>query len=88
MAALALDGPNGPPIESAPQMLGLFAGQLAARLADWQQRLRQGPESLGEIEREFQAGFAEGAGMITAGLMAVVLAGEELADSCERSRRD
>ena len=88
MGALALDGPNGPPIESAPQMLGLFAGQLAARLGKWQQRLNQSPELLGEIEREIQASFAEGAGMITAGLMAVVLAGKELADSCEQTRRE
>ena len=86
MGALALDGPNGPPIESASQMLGLFSGRLGARLGDWQLRLQLNPESMGGIEREIQASFAEGAGMITAGLMAVVLAGKELAESCERTR--
>ena len=39
MGALLMDGVGGPAIESAEQMLGLFAGGVGGRLAGWQERL-------------------------------------------------
>jgi hypothetical protein len=87
MGALAMGGADGPKIESAVQMLGLFAGGVGGRLRDWEERLGRDPAGLSRIESEVQAAFAEGAGMIVAGLLAVVLASPELAAATERTRQ-
>jgi hypothetical protein len=82
-----MGGADGPKIESAVQMLGLFAGGVGGRLRDWEERLGRDPAGLSRIESEVQAAFAEGAGMIVAGLLAVVLASPELAAATERTRQ-
>jgi hypothetical protein len=67
--------------------LGCLLVALGGRLGDWQERLDRDPAGLGRIEGEVQAALAEGAGMIVAGLLAVVLASPELAEASERTRQ-
>jgi hypothetical protein len=82
-----MGGKDGEMIQSVGQMVGKFTGELYPKLAMWEQQLMQSPESLESIEHEVKAAFLHGAGMITSGLIAVVLLSKDLEHKSERTRR-
>ena len=79
---------DGELIESVGQMVGKFTGELYPKVGIWEKRLMESPESLEAIEREVQEAFLHGAGMITSGLIAVVLLSQELERKSEETRRN
>ncbi len=79
---------DGELIESVGQMVGKFTGELYPKLGMREKRLMESPESLEMIEREVQEAFLHGAGMITSGLIAVVLLSQELELKSEQTRRN
>ena len=54
-------------------MVGKFTGELFSKLGAWEKQLMQSPDSLEAIEREIQEVFLYDAGMLTSGLIEVVL---------------
>ena len=87
MGTVLMGGKEGELIESVGQMVGKFTGELFPKLAAWEKQLMQSPESLETIEQEIQAAFLRGAGMITSGLIAVVLLSKDLERKSEETRR-
>lgn len=87
MKGWTMNGPDGPRIESAMQMLGLFLGELSGRVGGWEQQLLQDPAQLGEVEREVHQCFVRGSGMVVVGLLAVASASQRLEQSSEEARR-
>jgi hypothetical protein len=79
---------NGMTIESVAQMFGRFSGKLFEQLPEWQQRLREDPQNLDDIELEVHRAFTQGAGQIVGGLIAVVMASAELEQAAEQTRQD
>jgi hypothetical protein len=79
---------DGEVIQSVGQMVGKFTGELYPKLGEWEKQLMQSPESLETIEREVYALFSQGAGMVTAGLIAVVLLSKDLEQKSEETRRN
>jgi len=69
-------------------MVGRFQGELIARLPGWTRRLSADPGQLEPLEREVHAAFAQGADLLVAGLLAVVMQQAEFAAASERTRRD
>ena len=47
--------PNGDFVNSPDQMLGLFIGELTRNFQPWQDRLKEDPQSLCEMDREVAA---------------------------------
>ena len=88
MGAVCMGNPNGEAIESVAQMLGKFIGELYPKMTQWKERLSESPDSLVEIEQEAHDLFLRGAGMIVAGVVAVVLASEQFAAKTEATRKD
>jgi len=87
MGISRMGGKDGELIQSVGQMVGKFTGELYPMLGEWEKQLKQSPESLETIEREVHAAFSQGAGMVTAGLIAVVLLSKDLERKSEETRR-
>lgn len=88
MGAVTVDGANGPRIQSVEEMAGRFSSELMTLMPQWRARLISEPGSLAELERDVHAEFSRGADLILAGLLAVALAGPELAEASERTRQE
>ena len=87
MGDLCVDGPNSPPVKSAAEMVGRFQAELISALPGWQARLTAHPEQLEELERDVQAVFDRGAGLLVAGLLAVVMKQPSFDTVCEQTRQ-
>lgn len=87
MGIVCMSGKDGEMIQSVGQMVGKFTGELYPKLAMWEKQLMQSPESLESIEHEVKAAFLHWAGMITSGLIAVVLLSKDLEHKSKRTRR-
>lgn len=87
MGALAVDGPNGPNVQTVEEMIGRFTSELVTLTPDWKQQIRNDPASLEELEREVHGAFARGADLLIAGLLAVVMKESEFLDRAEQTRR-
>lgn len=88
MGDVRVDGPDSPWVKSSAEMIGRFQAELITALPGWQARLASHPEQLEELEREVQAAFERGAGLLVAGLLAVVMKSADFDKACERTRRD
>jgi hypothetical protein len=86
MGMVRMGGKDGELIQSVGQMVGKFTGELYPKLAMWENQLMQSPESLETVEHEVKAAFLHGAGMVTSGLIAVVLLSKDLEQKCEETR--
>jgi len=87
MGDCSVNGPGGVKIESVAQMFGQFSGEVLAQMPDWQRKLMEEPGELDALEHEVHRAFARGAGLIVAGLVAVVMGSEELAQASEQTRQ-
>jgi hypothetical protein len=88
MGMIRMGGKEGEVIQSVGQMVGKFTGELFPKLGVWEKQLIQSPDSLEVIEREVQEAFLLGAGMVTSGLIAVVLLSKDLERKSESTRRE
>jgi hypothetical protein len=68
-------------------MFGKFSGEICSKLSDREERLRDAPDALEEIESEVKRVFLRGAGMISTGLIATVLLPDDLAKRSETTRK-
>ena len=73
MEGISVDGRNGKLIQSVAEMIVRFLGDVFPKLAEWEQRLKADPQILDTLEREVQQEFSRGAGLVVAGLIAVVM---------------
>ena len=87
MGDCRVDGPDSPPVESPEEMIGRFQAELMTALPDWKQRLKDDSTALHELEQEVQKAFSRGAGLLTVGLLAVVMKSPQLEQAAERTRR-
>lgn len=87
MRGVCVDGPNSPPVQSAAEMVGRFQGEVISALPGWQARLTDHPEQLEELERDVQGVFHRGAGLLVAGLLAVVMKQPAFDTACEETRQ-
>lgn len=83
-----MSGPNASTVQSVEEMVGRFQGELIAQLPGWSRRLSAEPGQLEPLEREVHAAFAQGADLLVAGLLAVVMQQTEFLAAAERTRRD
>jgi hypothetical protein len=88
MGDVRVDGANSPPVRSTEEMIGRFHAELISALPDRKERLRANPSGLEELEREVQRVFDRGAGLVIAGLMALVLKAPEFATATEQLRQE
>jgi hypothetical protein len=88
MGDLCVDGPNSPPVKSWKEMIGRFQGELYSAVPGRQARLTTHPEQLEELERDVQAVFDRGAGLLVAGLLAVAMKTPAFDGACEETRRN
>lgn len=87
MGVLSVDGKDGEVVKSVVEMFGRFSGELLPQLPEWQRRLQADPAELEAIERDVQQVFLRGAGLMVAGLIAVVMQTPEFAATAEQTRR-
>ena len=83
-----MDGRNGKLIQSVAEMIVRFHGDVFPKLGEWEQRLKADPQILDTLEREVQQEFSRGAGLVVAGLIAVVMQTKEFAADAERVRQN
>ena len=88
MEGICVDGRNGKLIQSVAEMIVRFHGDVFPKLGDWEQRLKADPQILGTLEREVQQEVSRGAGLVVAGLIAVVMQTMEFAADAERLRQN
>jgi hypothetical protein len=88
MEGISVDGRNGTLIQSVAERIVRFHGDVFPKLAKWEQRLKADPEILDTFEREVQQEFSHGAGLVVAGLIAVVMQTKEFAAAAERVRQN
>ena len=88
MGEISVDGKDGEFIKSAMEMLVRFSVEISPKLAEWEQRLTEHPEELDAIEHDVRDQYLRGAGLLIAGLVAVVMKSAELAKAAEQSRRE
>ena len=88
MEGISVDGRNGKLIQSVAEMIVRFHGDVFPKLAEWEQRLKADPQILDTLEREVQQEFSRGAGLVVAGLIAVVMQTKEFAADAERVRQN
>jgi hypothetical protein len=87
MGMTKMGGKDGEVIQSVGQMVGKFTGELFPKLGQWEEQLMHSPDCLEAIESEVKEAFLLGAGMITSGLIAVVLLSKDLERKSEATRR-
>ena len=83
-----MDGRNGKLIQSVAEMIVRFLGDVFPKLAEWEQRLKADPQILDTFQREVQQEFSHGAGLVVAGLIAVVMQTKEFAAPGDRVRQN
>lgn len=88
MGDVRVDGPDSPPVKSSEEMIGRFQAELISALPGWKGRAMSNPGALAELERDVQQVFDRGAGLLVAGLIAMVMASPEFDEVCEQTRRD
>ncbi len=88
MEGFSVDGRNGKLIQSVAEMIVRFHGDVFPKFTEWEQRLKADPEILDTFEREVQQEFSHGAGLVVAGLIAVVMQTKEFAVAAERVRQN
>jgi hypothetical protein len=88
MEGISVDGRNGKLIQSVAEMIVRFHGDVFPKLAVGKQRLKADPQILDTLEREVQQEFSRGAGLVVAGLIAVVMQTKEFAADAERVRQN
>ena len=88
MEGISVDGRNGKLIQSLAEMIVRFHGDVFPKLAVGKQRLKADPQILDTLEREVQQEFSRGAGLVVAGLIAVVMQTKEFAAAAERVRQN
>ncbi len=86
MGGSSVDGKDGEFIKSAMEMLVRFSVEMSPKLSEWEQRLRKNPEDLDSLEHDVRKEYLRGAGLMTAGLVSVVLQSDELMKSAEQTR--
>ena len=86
MGECRVDGKDGPPVQSAEEMVGRFQAELMTALPGWRERLRQQPGQLEPLEREVHAAFSRGADLLVVGLLAVVMKDAGFDQACEQTR--
>jgi hypothetical protein len=82
-----MEGPEGKQIQSVPEMIGRFTGEVVALIQNWEQELSEHPDQLESIERQIHKVYARGADMLTAGLLAVIVSGDVLNDAEKQTRQ-
>ena len=85
MGECRTDGPNGPVVKSADEVLARVSAELGSRLPGWRSRLRADPAELPVIEQEVQEVCGRQGDLLVIGLIAE-MAGPELEDRCEATR--
>ena len=86
MGECRVDGAQGPPVQSAEEMVGRFQAELMTAVPGWRERLRQQPEQLEVLEREVHAAFSRGADLVLVGLLAVVMKDAGFDQACVQTR--
>lgn len=86
MGDCRMDGPNSPPVKSPVEMAGRFHGELMTSLPRWKEQLKNGPDQLGELERDVHAAFSRGADMVVVGLISAAMKQEAFDQACEQTR--
>lgn len=87
MGVTRVQGPDGPVVDSAEEMVGQFSAELIALLPSWKQRITDAPEDLAALESEVHAAFARGADLTVTGLLALAMKQPEFAATAEATRR-
>ena len=88
MEGISVDGRDGQFIKTVSEMLVRFTCDVSPRLGEWEQRLAADPQNLDALEREVQHEFARGAGLVVAGLIAVVMQAKEYSTAVEKTRQE
>ena len=81
-----VDGPDAPGIESAEEMAGRFHGELISHFPDWKRRLADAPGGLEDLERDVHAAFDRGADLVVAGLVAMVMKGDDFQQAAKHTQ--
>lgn len=68
-----MDAPDTPDVQSVEEMAGRFHAELIVQVPQWKQRLLTDSEQFDELELEIHEAFSRGAGLVTAGLLAVAM---------------
>lgn len=88
MEGVSVDGRDGQFIKTVSEMLVRFTCDVSPKLGEWERRLAADPQNLDALEREVQHEFARGAGLVVAGLIAVVMQTKEYATAVEKTRQE
>ena len=71
---IRLESAQGSQMGSPSQTINQFAAQTEVRQGEWAQRLAHNPDAFAEVEEEVDQHFRQGAGQVTAALLAAVTA--------------
>ena len=88
MEGISVNGRNGKLIQSVAEMIDRFHGDVFPKFAEWKQRLKADPQILDTLEREVQQEFSCRAGLVVAGLIAVLMQTKEFAAAAKRVRQN
>lgn len=88
MEGLSVDGKDGKFISSAMEMVVRFSVEVTPQVEEWQNRLKQNPDKLEEIEQEVRRQYLRGAGLLTAGLLAAVMQSPEVTAASQRTQAE
>ena len=86
MGSCQMDGPDSAAVQSPEEMVGRFHGELMTSLPGWKAQLSNGPDQLGNLEREVHAAFSRGADLVVVGLISAVMKQEAFDQACEQTR--
>lgn len=87
MGGIKVNGPDAPNIESPEEMAGRFQAERIGLLPEWKERLSVDPSQLEELEREIHRAHARGADLLVAGLVAMVIRGDDFQEAAKQTRR-
>jgi len=87
VGAVSVDGRDGEPIKSSAEMLVRFTVEAGSRVGEWESRLKKNPDDMEAIEQEVRHEYLRGAGLMIAGLTAVVMQTTEFAAASEQTRQ-
>jgi hypothetical protein len=88
MEGVSVDGRDGQLIKTVSEMLVRFTCEVSPKLGEWERRLTADPQNLDTLERDIQHEFARGAGLVVAGLIAVVMQTNEYAAAVEKTQQE
>jgi hypothetical protein len=84
---IRLESARGSRVGSLSETISQFAAQTEVRQGEWAQRLAQTPDAFAEVERDIDQYFRQGAGQVTAALLAAVTAQAAMQVQAEQVRR-